>query len=86
MREHHVEGGRLRVDLAAYGYLWLRARRATVGPHRPPSDQAQFSKASPLPLRDERQLHRSVDPGLAPELGDVRRGRCHASYALNASA
>jgi Maltogenic Amylase, C-terminal domain len=29
MRERHVEGGRLRVDLAAYGYLWLRARRGT---------------------------------------------------------
>jgi glycosidase len=27
-REHHVNGGRLRVDLDAYGYLWLRARRA----------------------------------------------------------
>jgi glycosidase len=25
-REHHVEGGRLRVELDAYGYLWLRAR------------------------------------------------------------
>jgi hypothetical protein len=31
MREHHVEGGRLRVDVAAYGYLWLRAWRATRG-------------------------------------------------------
>jgi glycosidase len=27
LREHHVEGGRLRVDLDAYGYLWLRTRR-----------------------------------------------------------
>jgi trehalose synthase len=27
-REHLVEGGRLRVGLDAYGYLWLRARRA----------------------------------------------------------
>jgi glycosidase len=25
-REHHVQGGRLRVELAGYGYLWLRAR------------------------------------------------------------
>jgi maltose alpha-D-glucosyltransferase/alpha-amylase len=25
-REHQVRGGRLRVDLDAYGYLWLRAR------------------------------------------------------------
>jgi trehalose synthase len=29
LREHHVEGGRLRVDLGPYGYLWLRARRST---------------------------------------------------------
>jgi trehalose synthase len=28
LREHRVERGRLRVDLDAYGYLWLRARRA----------------------------------------------------------
>jgi glycosidase len=28
LREHTVERGRLRVDLDAYGYLWLRARRA----------------------------------------------------------
>ena len=28
LREHIVEGGRLRVDLDAYGYLWLRARSA----------------------------------------------------------
>ena len=27
LREHRVEGGRLRVELDAYGYLWLRARR-----------------------------------------------------------
>ena len=29
LRDHHVEGGRLRVELGAYGYLWLRARRAS---------------------------------------------------------
>jgi len=28
LREHSVEGGRLRVELDAYGYLWLRARKA----------------------------------------------------------
>jgi trehalose synthase len=28
-RDHHVEGGRLRVELGAYGYLWLRVRRAS---------------------------------------------------------
>jgi glycosidase len=27
LREHRVDGGRLRVRLAAYGYLWLRAVR-----------------------------------------------------------
>jgi glycosidase len=27
LREHHVDGGRLRVELGAYGYLWLRALR-----------------------------------------------------------
>ena len=27
LREHHVDGGRLRVELDAYGYLWLRALR-----------------------------------------------------------
>jgi glycosidase len=27
VREHHVQGGRLRVDLDPYGYLWLRTRR-----------------------------------------------------------
>jgi trehalose synthase len=27
-RRHTVEGGRLRVELGTYGYLWLRARRA----------------------------------------------------------
>jgi glycosidase len=27
LREHRVDGGRLRVELGAYGYLWLRARR-----------------------------------------------------------
>jgi trehalose synthase len=26
-REHRVEGGRLRVELGAYGHVWLRARR-----------------------------------------------------------
>jgi trehalose synthase len=31
-REHDVSGGRLRVDLPPYGYLWLRARRAPRGP------------------------------------------------------
>jgi hypothetical protein len=25
-REHRVDGARLRVELAPYGYLWLRAR------------------------------------------------------------
>jgi glycosidase len=29
LRDHHVEGGRLRVELDGYGYLWLRARRAS---------------------------------------------------------
>jgi glycosidase len=28
LREHEVEGGKLRVELDAYGYLWLRARKA----------------------------------------------------------
>ena len=28
-RDHHVEGGRLQVELGAYGYLWLRATRAS---------------------------------------------------------
>jgi glycosidase len=28
-RDHRVEGGRLQVELGAYGYLWLRARRAS---------------------------------------------------------
>ena len=28
LREHEVAGGRLRVKLGAYGYLWLRARKA----------------------------------------------------------
>jgi maltose alpha-D-glucosyltransferase/alpha-amylase len=27
LRDHHVDGGRLRVELDAYGYLWLRAVR-----------------------------------------------------------
>jgi trehalose synthase len=27
VREHHVQGGRVRVDLDSYGYLWLRTRR-----------------------------------------------------------
>jgi len=27
LRDHHVEGGRLPVELDAYGYLWLRARK-----------------------------------------------------------
>ena len=27
LREHRVEAGKLRVELDAYGYLWLRARR-----------------------------------------------------------
>jgi hypothetical protein len=27
LRDHHVEGGRLHVELGAYGYLWLRAVR-----------------------------------------------------------
>ena len=31
LREHHVRDGRLRVDLDAYGYLWLRTSRR-VGP------------------------------------------------------
>jgi trehalose synthase len=26
LRDHHVDDGRLPIDLAAYGYLWLRAR------------------------------------------------------------
>jgi trehalose synthase len=29
LREHRVERGRYRVELGAYGYLWLRARRAS---------------------------------------------------------
>ena len=28
LREHRVKGGKLRVELGAYGYLWLRARKA----------------------------------------------------------
>ncbi len=28
LRDHTVEGGKLRVELGAYGYLWLRARKA----------------------------------------------------------
>jgi hypothetical protein len=28
LREHHVRDGRLRVELDAYGYLWLRTRAA----------------------------------------------------------
>ena len=28
-RDHRVEGGRLQVELGAYGYLWLRATRAS---------------------------------------------------------
>jgi glycosidase len=35
-REHHVDNGRLRVDLAAYGYLWLRAR-ARISRSSPPA-------------------------------------------------
>jgi maltose alpha-D-glucosyltransferase/alpha-amylase len=27
LRHHRVDGGRLHVQLGAYGYLWLRARR-----------------------------------------------------------
>ena len=27
LREHRVDGGRLGLELDAYGYLWLRARR-----------------------------------------------------------
>jgi maltose alpha-D-glucosyltransferase/alpha-amylase len=27
LRDHHVDGGRLRAELGAYGYLWLRAVR-----------------------------------------------------------
>jgi glycosidase len=27
LRDHHVESGRLRVELGPYGHLWLRARR-----------------------------------------------------------
>jgi glycosidase len=29
VRDHVVEHGRLRIELDAYGYLWLRARRTT---------------------------------------------------------
>ena len=42
LRDHHVEGGRLRVELGAYGYLWLRAcaaraaQRRRGGRRRPP--------------------------------------------------
>jgi hypothetical protein len=28
LREHEVDGGKLRLRLDAYGYLWLRAIRA----------------------------------------------------------
>jgi hypothetical protein len=28
-RDHRVDGGRLQVELGAYGYLWLRATRAS---------------------------------------------------------
>ncbi len=31
LREHHVRDGRLRVELDAYGYLWLRTRAAGRG-------------------------------------------------------
>jgi trehalose synthase len=31
LREHRVEGGKLSVELAAYGYLWLRAVRRAGG-------------------------------------------------------
>jgi glycosidase len=29
LRDHQVQDGRYRVELDAYGYLWLRARRAS---------------------------------------------------------
>jgi hypothetical protein len=29
LRDHVVERGRLRIELDAYGYLWLRACRTT---------------------------------------------------------
>jgi trehalose synthase len=32
LREHEVRRGRLRIDLGAYGYIWLRARRRGAPP------------------------------------------------------
>ena len=45
LREHQVEGGRLRVELDAYGYLWLRAIRSGAGeaPRRAASAAAAAS-------------------------------------------
>ena len=53
MREHHVEGGRLRVDLAAYGYLWLRARRASNGARSPRRLGVVLWRTPRYRLRDE---------------------------------
>jgi hypothetical protein len=64
MREHHVQDCRLRVDVAAYGYVWLRARRASDGAARPLWIR-RTSLKGPYAVRDEEQPQRRRDQSMA---------------------